>query len=96
MKPNTQEYVYTTSAYRYKSAYVMADNQDPQTDIFGQAQEAFSQLELDQKVRFLAQEAVSTACEAAQVLVDFVAEECGSLFETAQSQQPPKEESTAG
>ena len=73
----------------------MADNQDPRNDIFRQAEEAFSQLELDQKARFLAQEAVGTACEAVQAVMDFVAEECESLFETAPSQPNPEEESPA-
>ena len=60
----------------------MADNQDPRTDHFKQAEEAFSHLELDQKARFLAQEAVSTVLEAAQVVMDVVVEECEGLFES--------------
>ena len=58
----------------------MADNQDPRSEAFQQAEEAFSNLELDQKARFLAQEAVGTALEGIECLMDYVIEEVDSLF----------------
>lgn len=63
----------------------MADNQDPQTDHFKQAEEAFKRLELDQKAKLLAQETVAIAIEAVESLVDMVSEEGKKMFDGAKT-----------
>lgn len=63
----------------------MADNQDPQTDHFKQAEEAFNRLELDQKAKLLVQETVAIAIEAVDALVDMVSEEGKKMFDGAKA-----------
>ncbi len=61
----------------------MSDNQDPVNDPFTQAREAFTQLGLDQKAAFLAQETVNTAVGAVRCLVDVISAECADLFDSS-------------
>ena len=75
----------------------MADNQDTSKDIFTQTKEMFDHLNLDQKTRFLGQEAVSTVFEAIQCMVDFMGSEFENMFKgsssTAQKPAPAGESS---
>ena len=61
----------------------MANEKEPDRDLFTEVKEAFSRLELDQKATFLVTESVNTAVEAVSALADAVTRDFAQCFDTA-------------